>query len=156
MRSTSFLRTESDICPPELCAGCLILNKIQSSHCSRRGGELVHFKAHPLKHRHKEVGERVIVLLIESQVLAMLKPATSKDGGEVGGDVSVSVSEIRAVQDHCAIQQRLSILANSLQLTQQGGQQFHMPLVNGFKLRELGFGFSMVRQIVVAISDFDA
>src|SRR4051794_2081257 len=43
----------------------------QPAHCPRRGGKLVRFQAHALQHRNEKIRQRIIVLHVEGEVLAM-------------------------------------------------------------------------------------
>src|SRR5262245_46479504 len=51
---------------------------LQAAHRSGGGSELIGFDPHPLQHRDKQIGQRVVVNRVERQVLAVLEAAAGK------------------------------------------------------------------------------
>jgi len=66
--------------------------------------------------------------------------------------VPVRVSEVRAVENHRAVEQRFAVLAEGLEFAEQVRQQLHhVPLVHRLELGELLLRLPVVRQIVTAV-----
>ena len=82
------------------------LHRFQSLHRSRAAGELVGLDPLTLEHRDEEVGQRVIVLLVEGEVLAVFPASAGEEDGEVLVVVVVAVAEVAAVEDLRVIEQR--------------------------------------------------
>ena len=62
----------------ELCS-----HHLQPAERSLTGRELIGFNAEALEHRDEEVGQWVVVLLVEGEVLSVLEAAAREQGGEV-------------------------------------------------------------------------
>ena len=63
----------------------------QTAHGAGGGGEAVGFDAELLEHGDVEVRQRVVVLGIEGEVLAVPEAAAGEEDGQVGGDVAGAV-----------------------------------------------------------------
>jgi hypothetical protein len=60
-----------------------------------------------LQHGDEEVAERLVVIALEGEVLAVLEASAGEEDGEVGVVVDVGVAEVAAVEDHGAVEQAL-------------------------------------------------
>src|SRR5215475_13763051 len=124
---------------------CLISHHLQSLHRAGAGSESVRFNAEPLQHADEEVRQRIVALAVESEVLALFEAAAGEESGKVRGDVRVRIAEVRAVQRHRAVEQRVDAFMTGLQFGEEMIEQLHMRLINHFKLPKLIRRFSMVR-----------
>src|SRR5437899_2261993 len=109
---------------------------LQPAHGAGRGGEPVGFKPHPLQHRDEEVRERIIVLRVEADVLAVPESAAREDRRHVRRHVRVRIAQIRTINNHRAVEQGLAIFVHRLELGEQIRQQLHVPLVDRLQLRQ--------------------
>src|SRR3954470_16649517 len=127
--------------------------QFEAAHRSGGGGEFVGLQAHAFEHRDEEVRQRVIMLRIKGEVLAVPKTAAGEKRGQVGGDVGVGVAKVRAVQNHSAIEQCLAVFADTLEFGKQVCQQLHVPFVDRFQLRDLCLRLPVMREVVIAVGD---
>ena len=79
----------------------------QSRQSPLRCRELIRLDAEAMQHREIKVAERVVVLLVEGQMLAVLETAAGEEDREIHVRVRVRASHAGAVQDHRAVEQRL-------------------------------------------------
>lgn len=77
----------------------------QAFHRSGGGGERIGGEAEVVEHGHVEVGERVVALRIECEVLSVLEPSASEQHGEVHIGVRVGAPHAGAVEDHGVVQE---------------------------------------------------
>src|SRR5437016_389121 len=82
----------------------------------------------------ERMGKRVVVLAVEGEVLAVPESAAGKECGKIRGDVGVGVAEIRSVQNHRAIEQRVGFFLDAVEFREEIVEQLHVPLVNGLEL----------------------
>src|SRR4051794_98051 len=73
------------------------LHHLQPTHGSPAGGKLVRLDSQALEHGDEEVGERVIVLLVEGEVLAVPEAAAGQEHGQVDVGVRVGAAHARPV-----------------------------------------------------------
>ena len=71
---------------------------------SRVGSEGVSFDSKVLQHGHEQIAERLVVLAVEGEVLAVAEAAAGQQDGKIGGVVDVCVPEIAAVENHGVVQ----------------------------------------------------
>src|SRR4029450_11585254 len=100
-------------------ARSMALNHFQTAHSARGWPEAGLMNSHPLEHRDEQVGKRVVLRPIESQVLAVTESAAGKEGRQICRRVRVSVSEVGAVQDHRAVKKRRIAFLHRLQSCEQ-------------------------------------
>ena len=86
-------------------------------------------------------------------MLAVLEAAAGEDHRHVGADVRIGVAEVRAVEDHGAIEQRVFAFVHGLEIADESGEQLHVPLVDDLELRYLALGFAVMREVVIAVGD---
>src|SRR4051794_16878126 len=108
-------------------SGC----QIEATHGAGGRGELVGLQAEALQHRDEEIWQRIIVLGVEGEMLAMLETAASEESGEIRGYVGVGISKIGTVENHGAVEERLAIFAHVLQIGEKIGQELHVPFIDG-------------------------
>ena len=87
------------------------LREFQPAHGAGGGREPIRFDSHPLQHADVQVGQRIVVLRVESEILPVAETAAGQDDGHVGADVGVGVAEVGTVQHHGAIEQRVVAFA---------------------------------------------
>jgi hypothetical protein len=133
-----------------------VLNHVQTTHGAGAGGEFVGFEAHALQHGDEEVRQGVVAFAIESQVLSVLETTTRTDHGQIRGHVRVGIPEVRAVNDHRAVEQRVATFLDRLQVGEKLSEQLHVPFVDRLELRQLRLRFPVVGKIVIALGDFHA
>ena len=67
--------------------------------------------------------------------------------------MGVGVAQIRSVEDHRPVEQRLTVLAHRFEVGQQVGEESHVPLVDGLQLGDLFLRATVVGKVVVAVRD---
>src|SRR5215831_19669346 len=99
----------------------MFLEKMFSSHFesvhspgARR--ELIDVNSKALQDRDEQVRERIVPIPIEADMLTVFEAATGQDRWQVGGEMLVSVSHIRPVKNHGAIEQRFAAFLSGSQI----------------------------------------
>src|SRR5262249_39908881 len=87
---------------------------LQPAEGAAAGGELVRLDAQALEHGDEQVRQRVVLLLVEGEVLAVAEAAAREQDGEVVVGVRVGAAHAGAVQHHRPVQQRLVALAGAV------------------------------------------
>src|SRR5438270_12159704 len=90
---------------------------LQPSHRPGRRSKFICLEAEAMKHGDEEIGQGLIMVLIERQMLAMLETTPGENSRQVRRDVGVGVAEIGAVNDHGAIQERVIAFADGFKLS---------------------------------------
>src|SRR5215204_3133498 len=70
------------------------LGHFQASHGAGGGREAVSLQPHALEHGNEKIGQGVIMLRIEGEMLAVLEAASGEDRRHVGGDVSIRIPQV--------------------------------------------------------------
>jgi len=71
----------------------------QAGHGTGGGGEAISFDSHLLERAYEEVGEWVVVLAIEGEVLAVFETAACEEDRHVVGRVLAGIAEIATVDN---------------------------------------------------------
>src|SRR5215217_5876342 len=106
-----------------------------------------------MQHREMKVRQRIIVVAIEYQMLAVLEAATGEDDRQIRRQMRVGVVEVRAEEHLCTIKERLATFLRFFQAIQEGIEILEMLHVDCLQLSELVRLLSMVREAVVLLSD---
>lgn len=109
-----------------------------------------------MEHGDEEIGEGVVALGVEGEVLAVLEAAAREESREVRRHVCVRVPEIGPVEDHRPVEQRVVVLLHALQLGEEIIQQPHVPLIDRAQLSELRLVAAMMREVVIPVGDLGA
>ena len=117
---------------------------------------MVRFNPEPSKHRHEQIRQWIVPFPIKRQMLAMAETPAGKEGRKIGGHVGVGIPQIRSVENHGSIQERFTVLTDVTKSGEELSQELHMPLINGFELRQLCFRSTLVRAVRVTVGNFHA
>lgn len=63
-----------------------------------------------LEHRNVQVGERIVALAVEAQVLAVLEFTACEQDGKIHIGVGIRTAHAGAVQNHGTVEQRAVVL----------------------------------------------
>jgi len=118
--------------PPRISAG-----QVQAAHGAGGRGEFVRLEPHTMEHGNEQIRQWIIVTGIEGEMLSVFETAAGEQDGHIGRDVGVGVPQIGSVKDHGAIEQRFAFFGYGFEVSEQFGEQFHMPFIDGFELGEL-------------------
>src|SRR4051812_10868500 len=128
-----------------------LLHHLEPPHRSSSRRELLSLQTHPLQHGEEQVGQRVIVFRVESEMLAVLEPSPGEQRRQICRYMRIGVSEIGSIEHHCPVEKCFTILPHALEFREKVRQQFHVPLIDRFELVEFRLRFAMVREVVIAI-----
>jgi hypothetical protein len=125
------------------------LELVEGSRITPKG---VGLDAHILQHGNEEVAERLVVIPLEGEVLAVLKAAAGEEDGKVGVVVDVGISKVAAVEDHGAVEEALSAFLFVGEVADEFPKKCHVLAVGGFELLHLFLLLPVVAEVVVGFS----
>ncbi len=67
---------------------------LQTAHGPVGSREPIGLHSHPLEHGDEEVRQRVIALLVEGKMLAVLETAAREENRKIGGEMTAGIPEI--------------------------------------------------------------
>ena len=149
---TSVFKTEAinhSATPP------LNLCHFQTTESTSRSRKLVGVDTQAVQHREQQVRQRVITLksLVEGQVLAVLEAAAGEHDRLVEAGVLVGVTEVRTIENHRAIEQRILAFGHRLHVTKELREQLHVTHVERLELGQLVVRFAVVGEVVIRLGD---
>lgn len=108
-----------------------------------------------MEHGYEQVGERVVFVAIEGEVLAVFEASAGHQHGHVVGGVFVGVAEIAAVEDERVFEQAGVSFLRVLEVADELADEPHVIAVDGFELGEFFLVFAVVGEVVVAVGDLN-
>ncbi len=127
--------------------------RLQSPHCAGGGCELIGLHAEPLEHGNKEIRERIVLLLIKPEMLAVTEAAPGKEHGKVCREVAAGAAEVGAKQDLGLIEQRGRTIGTCFQRSEKIEERRERGAFNKLELAQHVGVFAVVRKPVVAELD---
>ena len=103
---------------------------------SGAGCETIDFKSQSLEHRDVEIRERLVVVLVQCDVLAMVEAAAGEDGRQIAVVMTAAV-HVRPEQHHRAVEQARLVFPGFFQTADEVSKRFHMLGLNDAELLEL-------------------
>ncbi len=129
------------------------MSLVQPPHRSCAAGEFIGFDAEALEHRDEEIGERVVVGLVEGEVLAVLVAAAGEEHGQVVGVMVIAVAEIAAVEDLRVVEQGSVAFLRGFEFGKQRSELAEFGEFEVFELVEFVFAPDVVGEVVALAAD---
>ena len=123
-------------------------SRLHARHRPRAARELVRLDAHALQHGDEEIRQRLVVLLVEGEMLAVLEAAAGEDEREIRRVVGVRVGEVRAVEEHRVVEQRAVGFLHARESIEQAREAAELRFLDLLQLGDLRLVVAVMRERV--------
>ena len=128
---------------------CRGISSAKFRQCTRRRTELFGPDSKFLQHAEVEVGERVVIFLVETNMTLVLETAAREEGRQVAGSVGGGVAEIAGEEHLGVVEERSAGLVGFGELVEEAGEVLVVFFLITSELLDFGGILTMVRGIVV-------